>query len=276
MRPSPLSRRVVLALAALLPGAAAAQPVTKAQPTQPGAATQTADPDRPKTVAVLYFDNNTGKTDYDPFGRGISAMLITDLATVPQIKLVEREKLQSVIEEQKLQQSSMFDPATAVKAGKLLGAEYLLTGAFSAVDPQMRIDTRVIRVETGEVVRTSKVQGKSDDFFSLQQKLAKELVAALPVAVSPEAMDSIAKQQERDRIDDARVIVDFATGLLRLDNHDYAGAVEKLGSAVVRSHDALVVHVAYDEAKKRASTAAKETAKDKARGVLRGWLNKKP
>ena len=266
MRPSPLSRRVVLTLlAALLPAAVAAQPVTKALP---------ADSGRPKTVAVLYFDNNTGRADYDPFGRGISAMLITDLSSVQQIRIVEREKLQSVLDEQHLQQSSMFDPATAVKAGKLLGAEYLLTGAFSAVDPQMRIDTRVIRVETGEVVRTSKVQGKSDDFFSLQQKLAKELVGALPIAVSPEAMDSLAKQQERNRIDDARVIVDFAAGLVRLDNRDYVGAVEKLAPALTRSHDALVVQLAYDEAKKRASASAKQSAKDKVRSGLRGLLKR--
>jgi hypothetical protein len=34
----------------------------------------------------------------------------------------------------------------------------------------------VVSVETGEVVRTAKVQGKEDKFFDLQQKLAKELV----------------------------------------------------------------------------------------------------
>jgi TolB-like protein len=268
MRPSPLSRRVVLALlAALLPAAVAAQSVTKAQP---------ADAGRPKTVAVLYFDNNTGRADYDPFGRGISAMLITDLSAVPQIRIVEREKIQSVIDEQKLQRSSMFDSATAVRTGRLLGAEYLLTGAFSALDPQMRIDTRVIRVETGEVVRAAKVQGKSDDFFALQQKLAKDLVNALPIAVSPEAMDSLAKQQERNRIDDARVVLDLATGIFLLDNKDYAGAVEKLAPAVARSHDALVVQFAYDEAKRRAGLAAKEAAKNKVRAGLRGLLNRKP
>mgnify|MGYP003297987318 CR=1 FL=1 len=35
-------------------------------------------PDR-KTVAVLYFDNNTGRSDYDPLGKGIAAMMISDL-----------------------------------------------------------------------------------------------------------------------------------------------------------------------------------------------------
>ena len=269
MRSPRFLRRTALVLAVVLPGlpaALAGQAVTKAQP---------ADTTRPKTVAILYFDNNTGKADYDGLGRGISAMLITDLSALPQVKIVEREKLQQVLAEQQLQQLSLFDPATAVKTGKLLGAEYLLTGAFSAVDPQMRIDTRVIRVETGEVVRTAKVQGKSDDFFSLQQKLSHELVSALPVAISPESMDSLRKQQERNRNDDARTIVDFAAGLIRLDQHDYVGAVEKLGPAVVRSHDALVVQMSYDEAKRRVASSAKATAKEKVKSGLRG-LFKRP
>ncbi|AHG89036.1 Curli production assembly/transport component CsgG [Gemmatirosa kalamazoonensis] len=268
MRPSPMfrwSRRITLALALAAPAVLAGQPVTKAQP---------ADSGRVRTVAVLYFDNNSGRTDYDPLGRGISAMLITDLSAVPQIRLVERERLQNVLAEQQLQQLSMFDPATAVRAGKLLGAEYLLTGAFSAVDPQMRIDTRVIRVETGEIVRTAKVQGNADDFFKLQQKLAHELVSALPIALSPASLDSLQKQQQRNRIDDARVIVDFAAGLVRLDNRDYVGAVEKLAPALTRSHDALVVQLAYDEAKKRASASAKQSAKDKVRSGLRGLLKR--
>lgn len=264
MRRSSLLSRAA-ALLALLPAAAAAQPVTKAP---------AGDPARAKTVAVLYFDNHTGRADYDAFGRGISAMLITDLSVVPEIKLVERERLQSVITEQQLQQLSLFDSATAVRTGKLLGAEYLLTGAFSAVDPQMRIDTRVIRVETGEVVRAAKVQGKADDFFALQQKLSRELVDALPVAVSPETMEAMRKQQERNRIDDARVIVDFAAGLVRLDNRDYVGALERLGPAVVRSHDALVVQLAYGEAKKRAGSAATDAVKEKAKAGLRGLLKR--
>ena len=29
----------------------------------------------PKTVAVLYFDNNTGARDYDNLGRGMASMM---------------------------------------------------------------------------------------------------------------------------------------------------------------------------------------------------------
>lgn len=257
---------LTLALGAAAPTRASAQPVRKT----PG------DTAQPKTVAVLYFDNNTGRSDYDALGRGISAMLITDLSAVREIRLVERERLQQVVDEQKLQRTPMFDPATAVRAGRLLGAEYLLVGAFASVDPEMRIDTRVVKVETGEIVRTAKVQGKEDKFFDLQKRLARELIDGLPIAVSPEAMARLEQQQERNRIQNQRTLVDLSQGLSSLDARDYATAVEKLGSAVMRSPDALVVRLAYDEAKRRSTASLKDKAKDKARSGLRGLLNRRP
>jgi TolB-like protein len=198
-------------------------------------------------------------------------MLITDLSGVPEIKLVEREKLQAVLAEQKMQQSGFFDPATAVKAGKLLGAEYLLTGAFTARDPEIRIDTRVVRVETGEIVRTAKVQGKEDKFFDLQQKLARELVKGLPVAVSPEAMAELEARQQKNRIENGNTMVAFSQGLQRMDYGDYVGAVEKLGPVVIKAPESEIAQAAYAEAKRRSGNAAKGKAREALKGVLRRW-----
>lgn len=262
MRPPSFARRLAAAAALLLalPLAGQAQGLGRTPREAP-----------PKTVAVLYFDNNTGSADYDAMGRGVAAMLITDLSGVPEIKLVEREKLQAVLTEQKMQQSGFFDPATAVKAGRLLGAEYLLTGAFTARDPEIRIDTRVVRVETGEIVRTAKVQGKEDKFFDLQQKLARELVKGLPVAVSPEAMAELEQKQQKNRIDDATTMVAFSQGLQRLDYGDHVGAIEKLGPVMLKAPESAIVQAAYAEAKRRSGNAAKQQVRNKAKELLRRW-----
>src|SRR6476469_1468885 len=106
-------------------------------------------PSTAKTVAVLYFDNNTGARDYDNLGRGMASMMITDLSAVKDIQLVEREHMQDVLKEQEAQHTKYYDQSTAVQTGKLLGAEYIVTGAFVSVQPSMRIDTRVIRLQSG-------------------------------------------------------------------------------------------------------------------------------
>ena len=70
-----------------------------------------------KTVAILYFDNYTGSSDYDPLGKGISSMMISDLSVVQEIQLVERERMQDLIKEMELQHTKYFDSTTAVKVG---------------------------------------------------------------------------------------------------------------------------------------------------------------
>ena len=229
---------------------------------------------RTHTVAVLYFDNATGDANYDAIGRGLSAMLISDLAGVPGLRLVERDRLQAVLDEQHLQHSSLADSATATRTGHLLGAEYLLTGAVSASRPQMRIDSRVIRVETGAIVNTARVTGPDDRFFDLQQKLAHQLVAAMPTAVSPEALEALRRRQEEDRIDHVQTVVAFSDALTRYDARDYAGAAERLGPVLRDAPDATVVRLTFDEARRRSATTAREAIKSKVNEKLRGWLGR--
>src|SRR5215470_4700728 len=129
-----------------------------------------------RTVAVLYFDNDTGDQSFDPLGKGLADMMVTDLAGVPGIQVVEREKLEALLQELKLQRTRYFDPKTAQKIGRGVGAEYAVTGSFAAVAPDIRIDVRVLRIATGEVVVARKVTGQKERFFDLQQQLAAALI----------------------------------------------------------------------------------------------------
>src|SRR4026209_768208 len=82
----------------------------------------------PPTVAVSYFDNNTGQAALAPLAKGLADMLITDLAAVPGIQIVEREKLNQALAELQLSRSKFIDPATAQKLGRGLAARYPPTG----------------------------------------------------------------------------------------------------------------------------------------------------
>src|SRR4051794_23767495 len=108
----------------------------------------------PLNVAVLYFDNNTGKREYDVLQKGLADMLVTDLAASPSLQIVERERLEAVLTEQKLQHGHAFDKATAVKLGKLVGASHAIAGSLAAVAPAVRLDVRLFDVGTGAVLVT--------------------------------------------------------------------------------------------------------------------------
>ncbi|HEX4469767.1 MAG TPA: CsgG/HfaB family protein [Gemmatimonadaceae bacterium] len=130
-------------------------------------------------VAVLYFDNNSfgkDRADFDGLGKGIADLLITDMASNPAMRIVERDRIQSILQEQSLVQSKSIDPQTAVRLGKLLGAQYMITGGFmSDSKGTLLVTSRVISVETGAITNPVKLQSKSDDVLGLIGQLSSKL-----------------------------------------------------------------------------------------------------
>jgi TolB-like protein len=147
-----------------------------------------AAPARP-TLAILFFDY-TGKDEaLAPLREGLAQMLISDFSAGGQVRVVERTRLKALLEEQKLGQSGRVDPASASRVGKLLGARFLVLGSFFDLKNVLRIDARVVEVETGRIIRGVGANGPADDFWTLQknvaQKLGEVLEGALPAFTRP-------------------------------------------------------------------------------------------
>ena len=215
-----------------------------------------------KTVAVLNFDNNSGSAEYDPLGKGLAAMMISDLAGVEAIQLVERERLQELTAEMERQQTKYFDPATATQVGRFAGAEYVVAGAVFALEPRIRIDTRVIRVQTGEIVKAAEVLGRKDQLFELQQKLADRLIDDLAVALSPEERERLRQQQERNRIAEFEVLLAYSQALALFDGGDYVGAAARMRPVVAGAPQSALVRASYELMKRRAAEAGKNRLRD--------------
>jgi len=164
-----------MALASVLLLSATLWAATPATPPPPPAAPA------PVTVAVSYFDNNTGKAEYDPLAKGLADMLITDLGQLRALRVVEREKLNQILAELKLSRSKFIDPKTARRLGKGLAAQFILSGGYTLAGDTLRIDARVFNVETGAVLTSERVEGKKDEFFALEKDIADLLLAALEV-----------------------------------------------------------------------------------------------
>jgi curli biogenesis system outer membrane secretion channel CsgG len=223
-----------------------------------------------KNVAVLYFDNHTGRADYDAVGQGIAAMLISDLSTVPEIQLVERERVGDLEQEMDKQHSKYYDSTTAVMMGHIVGAEYIVTGAVSAVQPQVRIDTRVIRVETGEIVKTAQATGQEDKFFDVETQMSHQLIDGLGIALSPEEQQQLAAQQEANRIDAMTTVVSFSQALAMMQHKDYVGAATHMQPVLQASPNSALVQATVQEIQKAAAARALEEAQKRTKGLLNG------
>jgi TolB-like protein len=186
-------------------------------------------------LTVLYFDNNTGDATYDPLSKGLADMMITDLASAPGLVVVEREKLEALLGELKLQRTKYFDPKTAQRIGKGMGAAYAVAGAFVSLEPNIRIDVRVIKIDTGAVVKASTVNGKKDDFFALWQSLSEKLVEALAAELPAAETDKARAAAREQRVESLGTVLEYARGLEAHDQGDLDAASRHLQKVVSAS-----------------------------------------
>lgn len=83
----------------------------------------------PNSIAVNAFVNH-GDDNYRAMAKGLAAMIIADLSKVPGLKVLEREKVQLLVNEMKLGDSGLADSASAVRSGRLMRAEKIIVGEF--------------------------------------------------------------------------------------------------------------------------------------------------
>jgi len=183
------------------------------------------------TLAVLRFENNSlmNKEAYEGLKKGLCDMLTSELAKISAFKVVERQQLEALLMELELAQSDVIDPGTSPKLGKLLGAEYLMFGSFiKDLSHKIRIDLRIVKVETGVVVKAVEVTGKPKGLFKLVKKLSYKIADELDVKITRAEKNAINKT-DKVSLD---VLLVYSQGLERLDAGDRDSAREFFKQAV--------------------------------------------
>jgi TolB-like protein len=130
-------------------------------------------------VAVLYFDNNSigkDRADYEGVGKGIAELLINDMAQNPNVRVVERDRVQALLTEQNMTKAGTVDAQTAIKLGKIIGAQYMIYGGFMSDGKGSFVLTgRATNVETGAIVNPVKITSKGDDVLGMIAQLSTKL-----------------------------------------------------------------------------------------------------
>lgn len=196
------------------------------------------------TVAVLYFDYQGKNEELALLKKGLAQMLISDLSGGEAYVIVERDRLEDVLAELKLGQSKAVDAKSAAQIGKLLGARFLVMGGYFDVMGALRVDARVVEVETGKVIRSVGSHGGPEEFLELEQKLARELEATLtaqlpakepsPAKDAPPAKPSKPAKPMKLKVATA---VKYSKALDAIDKKDKTKAKETIGEVLKEQPD---------------------------------------
>lgn len=182
-----------------------------------------------QTLAIVDFTNNSldERERYDPLQGGFASLMVHQLNGATGLKVIERERIQWLLDELDMQQEEgRVDQATAVRAGKLLGATSVLFGSFMNYRNEMRINARLVKVETGEILMTEQVAGKDKDFFELAEQLSLKVAQGINVTLQESAIGERTDTRSLD------AMLSYSEGLNLLEKEDYQAAYLKFQEAL--------------------------------------------
>ncbi len=137
------------------------------------AAAQDTEPDLPGVAVMDFTGFMLGEGGNSaPLGKAVSAMLTTELSSRDGMRVVERQAIQTLLTEQRLALSGRVDEDTAIRVGRMVGAQYVILGQAASVGGTLRLDMRAVNVETSEVLTVQKVTGQPTDLLSLVVHMA--------------------------------------------------------------------------------------------------------
>jgi curli biogenesis system outer membrane secretion channel CsgG len=210
-------------------------------------ARRAAAPAPPATVAILYFDYEGKTPGLEVLRKGLAQMLITDLSSNPSFQIVERGRLEALLAEQKLGATGKLDPATAARVGRLLGARYMVMGGYFDLGDVLRVDARLVEVETGRIVGTSGTSGKPGEVMAAEQKTARDLEKLLSGLSAPAAVTAAKAPAVKPpaRLSTGTAVL-YAKALDDIDRGDRDGAREKLVRVVKDQPDFALASLDLD------------------------------
>lgn len=199
------------------------------------------------TIAILYFENKGQRTEYNPLQKGLAEMLITDLSKVKSLKVVERVRLQQLVQEMNLSETDLVDQKTAPRLGKLLGAYRLVKGSFfELTGDKMNIDAFVTRTKTGQLDVTTNITGTINEFFRMEKDLVFKIIDEMQITLTNEERESILEVPTENFF----AFLQYSKGLEYEDKGLYTQAFESYSAAAAADPN-------FTQAKSNASSAKK-------------------
>lgn len=194
-------------------------------------ATLSQTPPKANTVAVFPFRYAGNDTSLAPLGRGLTQLVVNDLARVTRLTLLERERVQALVDEMKLTSSGRVDPATGARSGRLLRADQVVQGTIQeAAANDLRLDANVVSTTTSQVTATGTATDPLDQLFDAEKTVVFQLLDRMGIALTPAEQASIRQKPTQN----LQAFLAFSRGLVAEDNGNFSEAARFFNDASAR------------------------------------------
>ena len=144
------------------------------------------------SIAVINFDGSTLPEELEPLALGLAEFIAIDLAKIERLNVLERLKINVILDELALSQSKYSDTQTAPRVGRLLGSRRVVLGNVTSTgDNSFRIVGQLVNTVDKSVQRTEPRQGQLDQFFEVEKEFVFALIDTLGIELTKAERDAI-------------------------------------------------------------------------------------
>jgi tetratricopeptide (TPR) repeat protein len=175
-------------------------------------------PPKSGSVAVFYFKDISPDQGFRNLQKAMAAMIVTDLSQVESLQVIERVRVQYLLEEMQLGTTGVVGIETAPRAGRLLGAEKLIVGTMEP--GSFAVKTSVASTTTEDVVGAFSVTAEEQQFYILQKEIVYNILNVLEVSFTPLEEKRFSKYHTKS----LQAVTYFGQGLNALDTGEWKEA----------------------------------------------------
>ena len=196
-----------------------------------------------RSVGVLPFVQTSGDPGFLPLEKGLAVMIATDLSKVKGLDVLDRVKVQALIQELKLSGSGLVAEGTGPRIGRLLQAKWIVGGAYRVDKGSMDMDSRLLEVDTSAFLKSIQARGEMIKIFALEKQVVKNIIRVLGLTLTPQERSAI----EAPITTSLEALLAFGRGLDASDRGDYKKAGEEYSKALKADPGFALAREALDE-----------------------------
>jgi len=130
-------------------------------------------------MAVLPFRNTSKREEYNWLGEAIADALVDGLRNIEYFIIIDRPYIKKTIKNLNINLSSRTIENELPKIGRYLVTNIIIVGSYQLLEDNIRIIAKFVEVETGKIIFSTKVSGKLQDLFVLQDQMYEAVLANL-------------------------------------------------------------------------------------------------
>lgn len=153
-------------------------------------------PPDPGTIAVFPFLYRGTDTTYAPLSRALAAFLTTDLSQTDRLDVLERARVQSLLDELEMAESEYVDRQSAARSGRMLGAGTLVQGLLEGEGNTLRVESSAVDVTAPGEEPFSLLSDEEavDRIFEVEARIALAVYERLGIELTPAQRDRITRR----------------------------------------------------------------------------------